>query len=463
MAKINPMYHLVNTILDDKETAIFLGSGSSTEGTQDGESFPDFNQLMDKVLKKFGFTPSGEKDRLEYFLSIIEKWEQEQKLTVRLDQLLDGEPGPAHYYLAALSIALFGQSNMLLYLNVNYDDLIKKAFTDLERNPLKSFKTVALSIRPGMRGSEFQETVTAIGEYLKIGRPVIIKLFGDINSQIPVLRQEYMKFEPDIERWLLECMKKPMIIIGSSFSHRTLQELLFASRGVSPVFLVNPSDKIPNSIKNLQRVHHIKMSFSGLMRELLEIIEQRKPSITRNIEKILDYLPLTLGHPEWRTLGRDKLDFINKYATVDHRLIIKKSDKRGIGVRMKDHPVFKIGDTVIIEYRSDRKGYTVLFEQEPSGNVRCLLPSVYMPSTSVQAALNLLSPEPINISEPFGIYHLYAVFSTEPFQLPWPSYYAEEPLPPLSGQEMMEFTGLLSSRPRESWRITAMKYTIKYF
>jgi hypothetical protein len=287
MAGIDPMYHLVNTIMDDKEIVLLLGAGASMEGSQEENKFPSFDALIDNILKEWGFDPKKKK-RFDYFLTIIKKWEKEKKLPARLSKFLDGEPGLAHYYLAALSIALFGESNALLYLTTNYDDLMKKAFTDLERNSIKRFNTVVIPLRPHIIGSEFQEISANTNEHLKEGNPVILKLFGDLNSQSPIFRQEDMIFEPEVEKKLLEWMRKPMLIIGYSFSDKIIQELLIAARGVSPVFLVNPAKKIPSPIKNLERVSHIEKSFSEFILDLLGVFKEKNPAVIEKADRILE-------------------------------------------------------------------------------------------------------------------------------------------------------------------------------
>ena len=78
MVKIDPMYNLINTILDDREMVIFLGGGASMEGKQDKERFPGSDDLIDRVLQKYEVKPKDKKDRLDCFFSIIEQWETEK-------------------------------------------------------------------------------------------------------------------------------------------------------------------------------------------------------------------------------------------------------------------------------------------------------------------------------------------------------------------------------------------------
>ncbi len=302
MAGIDPMFNLMNTIIDDKEAVILLGAGASMEGEQNGKRFPGFDELIDAISEDWGFKPTkSTKKRFENFLTVIKKWEQERILPARLRKYLGGEPGQAHYYLAALSIALFGKSNALLYLTTNYDDLMKKAFTDLERNPVSKFDTIVLSLRPNIIGSEFHGIVKNIEDLVRKGEPVILKLFGDLNSQSPIFRQEDMIFEPSVENKLVEWMKKPMIVIGYSFSDKIMEHLLISARGSSPVFLVNPSSKkIPSSVKNLERVCHIKKTFSEFILDLLERFKEKNPSIIEKMDKILESFGLRPGSPGFR-------------------------------------------------------------------------------------------------------------------------------------------------------------------
>ena len=302
MAEINPMVHLINTILSDKELIIFVGSDASVEGKKGGKNFPSFDEIIDNILKDWGFAPTEGDIRIENFLAVIKKWEQENKLQTRLSEYLDGEPGLVHYYLAALSIALFGESNALLYLSTNYDDLIKKAFTDLERNRVRKFNTIIIPMRSNITGLEFQEIVSNIEYQMKKGQPVILKLFGDLNSQISMLKNEDVTFEPEVEKALIKWMKKPMLVIGYNFSDKTMKELLISSRGFSPVFLITSSEKVPFEVKRSNRVYHIKANFMDFTSDLLEMIEIKKPSINRKIDKILEFLDPTLLYPDFNSV-----------------------------------------------------------------------------------------------------------------------------------------------------------------
>jgi len=384
MAEINPMYNLINTIIDDKEIVIFMGAGASMEGKQNEQRFPGFDELIDRILIKYGFDPKNKKKRLDSFFSIIEQWEKEKKLSVRLSKFLDGEPGPAHYYLAALSTALFGESDALLYLTTNYDDLIIKAFIDLERNPERKFKTVSLPLRPNITGSEFQEIVSNIEGHLKEGRPVILKLFGDLNSQSPIFRQDDMRFEPEVEKRVIEWMKKPMIVIGYSFSDKILKELLIAARGTSPVFLVNPSKKIPPIIKNMDRVHHIKRNFYDFISDLLKIIKERKPAIGKRIDKITESLGPLKGHPD----SQPTKDASNAWG-VQQSLSNGAAEPVSISVRPKENGLYTNSWALVIGINHYKHGNipNLNFAENDAKAVASCLPALGFPEENIRLLL----------------------------------------------------------------------------
>lgn len=333
MVKIDPMNYLINTILDYKEAVIFLGGGASMEGKQDKKRFPGYDDLIDRILQKFGIKPKSKRERLHSFFSIIEQWEKEKRLALRLREFLDGEPGLAHYHLAALSIALYGESNTLLYLTKNFDDLINQAFKDLQKNPVRKFKPVFIPIHPNLHDSEFQEIFINMEANLDRGCPVILKLFGDLNFPKPILRQEDIKFQPKVEEKLIEWMKKPMIVIGYSFSDKILRELLIASRGSSPIFLINPFKKIPSDIKVLDRVHHIKLSFHDCLNRLLEIIQERNPSINRKVERILEFLDPILFYPDFNSI-KNRINKCSKASLLRAEEGIPKIEVNGKGRKL---------------------------------------------------------------------------------------------------------------------------------
>lgn len=291
MSKADPMYSLIETIFGAKEVVVLLGGEISVEGRQTGESFPCFEELIHTILRDSGFKPEkNKKKRLEKFLGIIQTWEKERIITEKMKEYLDGKPSLAHYLLAALSIALISISNARLYLTTCYDDLMSKAFRDLEDNPERTFKVIDISLPTHQTVSNIQKNLNSIDGHLKRGRPVVLKLFGDLNSNSPIFRQDELLFQPQLERKLVEWMKKPIIVIGYSFSDKIIEKLFSEAESISPIFLVNSSKEIPASIKRLKRIHQIESRFPDFMSDLFELIGEKNKSIRESAEKILGFL-----------------------------------------------------------------------------------------------------------------------------------------------------------------------------
>jgi hypothetical protein len=128
-AKINPIAHLVNTLQSEGDILIFLGAGSSTEGSQDDAPFPDFETLIGRVLRDEGIDVTA--SRADDFLEVLRRWERESVLSVRLASYLYGNPGISHLQLASVTMSLFPTINMTIYLTTNFDDLMFKALSSL--------------------------------------------------------------------------------------------------------------------------------------------------------------------------------------------------------------------------------------------------------------------------------------------------------------------------------------------
>lgn len=292
MSELDPYHELINTVLNEKEVIIFLGAGASMEGDQGENKFPGYKELMDNVAERFGVKPQTWPDRINNFLIIVKKWKNEENLSAKLSEFLEGEPGSAHYYFAALSIALFGKSRTLLYLTTNFDDLITKAFQDLERNPERRFRTINDTIRPNIPYPEFQQMIGNMDIHLKEGRPFILKLFGDLNTKSPILSQEDMNFTEPVNNQLIRWMEKPMIIIGYSFSDKIIRRLLTRADSAFPVFIINPDKTIHESFTDLDRIRHIDGYFSTFVDKLFKILRENHSSIAKKVDKILQSLNL---------------------------------------------------------------------------------------------------------------------------------------------------------------------------
>jgi hypothetical protein len=282
-------HHLLNTILVERELVVFLGAGSSTEGKQGGRPYPGFLHLVDSVLLDAGYDLCSTPDRLAAFKQLIATWDRESSLPVRLGNYLFGEPGYAHYRLAALALTLYPESNMLLFLTTNFDDLMTRALADLlKSNPKRQPKTI--SLRQQMSGGEASRLFEAVNVHTKNGSPVVIKLYGDLDSQSPIFTEDQMWFDPEVELHLLDWLRRPLIFIGYSFSDSPIRQLLLASRGRHPIFIVTPSGSVPQEIANNKRVYIIRETFDLFTVGLLDLIAKNNQAYAAQVEQFLRLL-----------------------------------------------------------------------------------------------------------------------------------------------------------------------------
>jgi len=285
------MVNLVNTILDDKEAIIFLGSGASTEGRQGDKSFPSFEELKDSILKDWGFDPKNKKKREENFQTVRKRWKNEKNLASRLSKYLDGDPGSAHNKLAALSLSLPSEYKMLFYLTTNYDDLMRKAFTALESNPIKKFTIRLISLPRKVIDSRYQEIVSNIDAHITKGSPVIVKLFGDLDSESPIFPEDDMPegFDKFVIEQMETWLKKPMIFIGYSFKDKIMKSFLSSHNRGNSIFIVNPCKDLAKYEREHKGVYHIQKTFSEFIKELIELIEKRGIPVKQKIVELLKY------------------------------------------------------------------------------------------------------------------------------------------------------------------------------
>ena len=301
MGEIDKMYNLVNSILDERSAVIFLGGGASMEGKQGEKPYPGLDELIDNILRDWGYDPDKKKKGSENFLEVIKRWEDEKVLPARLSKYLEGDPGLAHYYLAALSIALFSEYKVLLYLTTNYDNLMRKAFTDLESNQLRKFTTRLISLPKKITGSKFEQITKNIGANIREGAPVIVKLFGDLDSESPIFREDDMEevFEKSVIEQMESWLKSPTIFIGYSFKAKIMQSFLSSRNRGNSIFIVNPSDDLARLERDHKGVYHIKKTFSDFIEEMIDVLEKRDIAVRSKIDKILKLADPRLLFPDF--------------------------------------------------------------------------------------------------------------------------------------------------------------------
>ncbi|MEM6735659.1 MAG: SIR2 family protein [Bacteroidota bacterium] len=251
MAKaVNAVKYLIQTITSENELVIFLGAGSSLEGTQNGSPFPNFNSLIEKVISDLGIEVDDNK--WYQFLEVVKLWEKDSEPSIKFSEYLYGKPGLAHIQLAALSMSMFPEIDMSLILTTNFDDLMFKAYAEVSKSAEKR-DPKSFTIGYSGKNSVTELTIRTLPKHLKKGRGVILKLFGDLNSESPIFHPEKMPFDQKTENWLSKIFRKPILFIGYSLRDSPILRLFITSQSNSPIFVVSPSPHIPSDIENLSQ------------------------------------------------------------------------------------------------------------------------------------------------------------------------------------------------------------------
>jgi SIR2-like domain len=270
-ARTNPLAHFLNSLQSDSDVLIFLGAGSSIDGSQDDGPFPDFETLIARILRDEGAETTG--DRMESFLAIIRQWERESVLSVRLASYLYGNPGISHLRLASATLSLFPQINMAMYLTTNFDDLMFKALSAVTRSvPKKDPRS--FSLHKSAVISEVSQIFHAIPRYTSKGVPVIVKLFGDLGSTSPIFNPHEMPFDEFTEEKLLRLFDRTALFIGYSLRDAPILRLLIRSASKYPIFVVSPTNPVDDRIAQVSQreFHWIPSTFAEFMSALVEAL-----------------------------------------------------------------------------------------------------------------------------------------------------------------------------------------------
>jgi GTPase SAR1 family protein len=285
---IDLVLRLVNTLQSEGETLIFLGAGSSTEGFQDEESFPDFDTLVDRILIAEGIDDVD--DKVREFLNIMRRWERESTLSVRLASYLYGNPGTSHFQLASATMSLFPEMNMAIYLTTNFDDLMFKALLTVAKNaPQRDPRTFSLSRSAIV--NDIAQIFRAIPRHTQKGAPVILKLFGDLGSNSPIFHSEDMLFDEFTEDKLALLFDRPAVFIGYGLRDAPILRMLVRSKSQHPVFVVSPVKPICEDIEQIsQRVFYwIPKTFSDFVSNLIAILMDKSPTFEKTFADFIQY------------------------------------------------------------------------------------------------------------------------------------------------------------------------------
>jgi SIR2-like domain len=285
-ASANPIVHLVNTLQSEGDILVFLGAGSSTDGSQDDAPFPDFETLIGRVLRDEGVEVTD--NRMNDFLDVMRRWERESTLSVRLASYLYGNPGISHLQLASVTMSLFPAVNMAMYLTTNFDDLMFKALSAVTKNaPERDPK--AFSLRKSAVISEITQIFQAIPRYTHKGTPVIVKLFGDLASNSPIFDPQDMPFDEFTEEKLVKLLDRTTLFIGYGLHDAPILRLLIRSGSQHPVFVVAPVNPIDDRIAQItQRVFYwLPKTFSEFVSDFIETFSAKNPAFEATFASFL--------------------------------------------------------------------------------------------------------------------------------------------------------------------------------
>jgi hypothetical protein len=285
-AKPNPIAHLVSTLQSEGEILVFLGAGSSSEGSQNDQPFPDFEMLISRVLQDEGIEVT--ENRMNDFLDVMKRWERESILSFRLASYLYGNPGISHLQLASVTMSLFPAVNMTMYMTTNFDDLMFKALSAVTKNsPQRDPK--AFSLKKSAVISEITQIFHAIPRHTRNGTPVIVKLFGDLASNSPIFDSRDMPFDEFTEEKLVELVNRTTLFIGYGLRDAPVLRLLIRSGSSHPVFVVAPNNPIDDQIAQISQreFYWLPRTFSEFVSDLIETFSARNPSFETTLSRFL--------------------------------------------------------------------------------------------------------------------------------------------------------------------------------
>ena len=285
-AKPNPIAHLVNTLQSEGDILVFLGAGSSSEGSQNDQPFPDFEMLIRRVLQDEGIEVTN--NRMNDFLDVMKRWERESILSFRLASYLYGNPGISHLQLASVTMSLFPAVNMTMYMTTNFDDLMFKALSAVTKNsPQRDPK--AFSLKKSAVISEITQIFHAIPRHTRNGTPVIVKLFGDLASNSPIFDSRDMPFDEFTEEKLIELVNRTTLFIGYGLRDAPVLRLLIRSGSAHPVFVVAPNNPIDDHIAQISQreFYWLPRTFSEFVSDLIETFSARNPSFETTLSRFL--------------------------------------------------------------------------------------------------------------------------------------------------------------------------------
>jgi hypothetical protein len=291
---------LANLLLREREAVVFLGSSTSLEGRKSGEPYPSLDCLARRILEDEGRNPLDLPNLRRELRRVLQRWADEERLSLYLSEYLSGEPGPAHYYLAALALTLAQESGPLLFVTTGFDDLLEEAFSRLQGGEARH-KARAFRLGPKVGDEELRRILEGVSSHMRRGGPVILKLFGDLDADSPLLYEKARIGDP-IRSWLQEWFRCPSIFIGYGLEDRLLEEILRGARTRAPIFIIE-TDDVSRRTGGGQNVYRLEASFGIFTLALIEALRSRERGLLTRLEALLHRLEPQALYPDCQSIA----------------------------------------------------------------------------------------------------------------------------------------------------------------
>lgn len=287
--------HLWNRIEQGRELLIVLGSESCCEGRKEGEPYPSFAAIARRILADEGRDPEHISDLRQGLRNVLQFWSRDSdELESFLRKYTAGEPGPAHYYLAALALTLFPEYNLRTFVAAGFDDLMEQAISHLQKGSVAArCKVFRFSSTP--TDEEVTRTFQRASDRLRRGDPTIVKIFGDLGARSPLVQRK-AKLAESLSASLQDWFQRPILLVGCGQEDKALSSLVLNAPRRGPVFIVG---EVPVQHRYGLDVHRISMPFGHFVMELVDLLRSRDRTLLGRIESLLRRLEPHALYPSY--------------------------------------------------------------------------------------------------------------------------------------------------------------------
>lgn len=253
---------------------VFIGNGASMEGFNESEQpFPSFSQLIVSVLSNAGKNENGEittKNAFKHF-SLFEKYinNEQDDACLYLKNYLNGKPGTPHYHFVNLITCLFEIEELkfsnLIFVTTNYDTMIEQA---LENSGIK-YVSESLPKDKSLFSHDYLEKIQ---NHLQKGTPVVLHIFGDLESEAPIFFQKEMEFSELEKGFFKRLFQKSILSIGYSFYDQVIKDIICAQNNIhnKPLYNVSPKEiNNENLLDKPRKIYNYNMYFKEFAIKLI--------------------------------------------------------------------------------------------------------------------------------------------------------------------------------------------------